>query len=68
MPIIYRDSSTWPGAAKQDGAFLLPETLPAKESAIVFFSAIFGPPYQQIIAAESVEAVLVRRQSIEGVG
>ena len=58
MPIIYRDSSTWPGAAKQDGAFLLPETLPAKESAAVLIELIFGPPYQQIIAAESVEAVL----------
>ncbi len=68
MPIIYRDSSTWPGAAKQDGAFLLPETLPAKESAAVLIELIFGPPYQQIIAAESVQAVLRRRQSIEGAG
>ena len=57
MPIIYRDSSTWSGAAKQDGSFLLPETLPAKESAAVLIKLIFGPPYQQIIAAESVEAV-----------
>ena len=66
MPIIYRDSSTWPGAAKQDGAFLLPETLPAKESAAVLIELIFGPPYQQIIATQFVEAVLVRRQSIRG--
>ena len=48
--------------------FLLPETLPAKESAAVLIKLIFGPPYQQIIAAESVEAVLVRRQGIQGVG
>jgi len=54
MPIIYRDSSTWPGAAKQDGAFLLPETLPAKESAAVLIKLIFGPPYQQIIATQFV--------------
>jgi hypothetical protein len=46
----------------------LPETLPAKESAAVLIKLIFGPPYQQIIAAESVEAVLVRRQGIQGVG
>jgi len=52
MPIIYRDSSTWSGAAKQDGAFLLPETLPAKESAAVLIELIFGPPYQQIIATQ----------------
>ena len=58
MPIIYRDSSTWPGAAKQDGAFLLPETLPANESAAVLIELIFGPPYQQIIATQFVEAVL----------
>ncbi|OPZ46751.1 MAG: hypothetical protein BWY92_01865 [Firmicutes bacterium ADurb.BinA052] len=29
---------------------------------------IFGPPYQQIIATQFVEAVLVRRQSIRGAG
>ena len=68
MAIKYRDSLTWPGAVKQDGAFLLPSVLPAKESAIVLFSAIFGPPYPQVIPTETVEAVLRRRQSIEGVG
>lgn len=68
MPIIYRDSSTWPGAVAQDGAFLLPESLPAKESAAVLVREIYGPPYQQVISAEMVQAVLRRRQSIEGVG
>lgn len=49
MPIIYRNSLTWPGTAKQDGAFLLPESLPADESASVLVEMIFGPPYQQVI-------------------
>ena len=54
MPIIYRNSLTWPGTAKQDGAFLLPESLPADESASVLVEMIFGPPYQQVIPAQSV--------------
>jgi hypothetical protein len=68
MPIIYRNSTIWPGAVAQDGAFLLPESLPAKESAAVLVQEIYGPPYQQVISAETVQAVLRRRQSIEGVG
>ena len=64
MPIIYRDSSTWPGAVKQDGAFLLPETLPAKESAAVLIELIFGPPYQQIIATQFVEGGVMATRDI----
>lgn len=56
MPIIYRDSTTWPGTAKQDGAFLLPASMPAQESAAVLIKLIFGPPYQQIIATGGVTA------------
>jgi len=58
MPIVYRNSLVWPGTAKQDGTFLLPESLPADESASVLVEMIFGPPYQQVIPAQSVEAVM----------
>lgn len=68
MPIIYRDSTVWPGAVAQDSAFLLPASLPAKGSAAALVQVIYGPPYQQVLPAYTVQAVLRRRQSIEGAG
>lgn len=68
MPVIYRDSTTWPGTAKQDGAFLLPASMPAQESARTLVALIFGPPYPQILSTTTARAVLRRRQSIGGVG
>jgi hypothetical protein len=68
MPIEYRDALIWPGAAAQDGAFVLPESLPGSESAKALIEAIFGQGYQLVLPTTALQAVLRRRQSIGGVG
>jgi hypothetical protein len=78
MPIEYRDALIWPGAVTQDGAFVLPTSLPGHESAKVLIETIFGKGYPLVLSTTAMQAVLLstttmqavlrRRQSIGGVG
>jgi hypothetical protein len=68
LPVKHRDAFIWPGAVTQDGAFVLPTSLPGHESAKVLIETIFGKGYPLVLPATALQAVLRRRQSIGGVG